>query len=449
MQDILFDFSGMLAKAIGDEHGVTADELKVVEKLVTQANIQVSEARKAGKLHFLELPYDGELIDELEAFREEMKWVKTFVVLGIGGSALGAIALHHSFAHLPAMGNGVSFHCFDNVDPEELAAFFHTVDLSPTLFNVVSKSGSTMETAAGFLYTRQELKKRFGADYTRHLVFTTSQTTGLLKDVGSSEHIRLFIHPDDVGGRFSILSIVGLFPAVFLGLDARALLTGAARMDERCQLLFVANPAAQFAALQYASYALKQKNVVVMMPYSYRLKRWPEWFKQLWGESLGKRDDRQGKEVRVGQTPTESLGTTDQHSQIQLFNFGPRDKNIVFLEVEEFSCDLTISDVPESVPELGYLKGTSFAQLMAAEEQGTRTALRENQVETSRIVFPVLDENVVGQFIYLMEYAAALSGELYDINAFDQPGVELGKDYAYALLGRSGYEHLKDRLQDA
>ncbi len=449
MQDVQFDFTGMLAKAIGIEHGVTDQELGQLESLVSAAGVRVSGARKAGALHFMELPYEAALIDDLVAFREEMSWVKTFVVLGIGGSALGAIALHHTFAHLPTMGNGVAFHCFDNVDPEELSSFFQTVDLSTTLFNVVSKSGSTMETAAGFLYTRQVLKERFGDAYTRHLVFTTSQTTGLLKDVGKAEQVRMFTHPDDVGGRFSILSIVGLLPAVFLGLDARALLAGAARMDERCQLPFHDNPAQQFAALQYASYAFKRQNVVVMMPYSYRLKRWPEWFKQLWGESLGKKEDRQGKEVRVGQTPTESLGTTDQHSQIQLFNFGPHDKNIVFLEVGAFSEDLAISDVPDSVEELGYLKGATFSKLMAAELRGTMTALRENQQPTSRITFPEVSEHAVGQFIFMMEYAAALSGELYDINAFDQPGVELGKDFAYALLGRSGYDHLKARLQDS
>jgi len=233
--------------------------------------------------------------------------------------------------------------------------------------------------------------------------------------------------------------VVGLFPAVWMGIDVEKLLDGAARMDERCQEPFASNPGQQFAALQYASYVFKKQNVVTMMPYAFRLKKWPEWFKQLWAESLGKQYDRQGKEIRVGQTPTQALGSTDQHSQIQLFNCGSRDRNIVFLQVEQFDHDLIISETPDQVDELAYLQDKSFSQIMTAEYEGTRGALVENQVANSTLVLPDISAYTIGQLIYLLEYATAVSGELYNIDAFNQPGVERGKEIAYKLLGRAGY----------
>jgi glucose-6-phosphate isomerase len=243
--------------------------------------------------------------------------------------------------------------------------------------------------------------------------------------------------PEGVGGRFSVLSPVGLFSAAMCGIDIDALLDGAAEMDERCSSEEVMeNPAAVLAWLLIRFAALGKTNHV-LMPYANGLLMLADWYRQLWAESLGKRIDREGREVFAGATPIKALGATDQHSQIQLYRDGPSDKVIGFLEVERFEEDV---DIPRDldVENLQYLQGQSLGTLLNAEKRATEYALAFSRRPTVTIRFPEISAHTVGQFLYLYEFTTSLMGELLDIDAYNQPAVELGKEATFALMERPG-----------
>jgi glucose-6-phosphate isomerase len=245
-----------------------------------------------------------------------------------------------------------------------------------------------------------------------------------------------------VGGRFSVLSAVGLLSAAVTGIDIHKLLQGAAEMDALCQKSkkLWENPALTGAALHYLMDKAKGKNIHVMMPYSHALRDVSDWFRQLWAESLGKRSDRAGKRVHTGQTPEKAIGVTDQHSVMQLYVEGPFDKVVTFLTVDEFRATVPI---PPAFPEfsaVNYLGGHTLNELMAAEQRATELALTQNGKPNCALRLDRVDEETVGALLYLLEMQTAYTGELYNINAFDQPGVELGKEFTYGLMGRKGFE---------
>jgi glucose-6-phosphate isomerase len=281
-----------------------------------------------------------------------------------------------------------------------------------------------------------------------HLVFTTDPSGGALRHIGESLGIPMFDIPAGVGGRFSVLSPVGLLPAALTGMDIRALLRGAKDMAA-----WVAgaegweNPACLFAGMQYLHYTAFDRRVSVMMPYSARLRDVADWYRQLWAESLGKAVDRQGRTVNVGPLPVKSLGVTDQHSQLQLYAEGPDDKVITFLGVGEFENAITIPAPAAEASSLSYLGGHTIGELMWAEQKGTAWALAKGGRPSITITVPRVDAYHVGALLYLLEMATAVSGELYDIDAFDQPGVELSKQATYALMGRPGYEKLAEEIE--
>jgi glucose-6-phosphate isomerase len=246
--------------------------------------------------------------------------------------------------------------------------------------------------------------------------------------------------PPGVGGRFSVLSAVGLFSAGLCGIKIDRLLAGAVAMEARVSHPEVrTNPAAMLALLLHAFY-IRGKRLHVMMPYSYQLKDLADWYRQLWAESLGKQRDRDGRPVIVGPTPIKALGTTDQHSQVQLYREGPNDKVFIFLEVEKFSRDVKIPRAQGLPPDLAYLQGRSLGALLNAEKRATEHALVASQRPCLTIRFPVVDETTVGQFIMLWEAATTLTAGLLNVDAYDQPAVQLGKELTFALMGRKGYE---------
>jgi glucose-6-phosphate isomerase len=244
--------------------------------------------------------------------------------------------------------------------------------------------------------------------------------------------------PSNVGGRFSVLTAVGLLPARLAGLDAGALQQGAAAMAARCETPRLRdNPAGLVAALSYLHDRDKGHGIHVMMPYGDRLRAFAAWYVQLWAESLGKRVDRAGNKVELGPTPIPAVGATDQHAQVQLFIEGPRDKLVTFVAVQEPARDLVI---PESSGSTSYLGGVSLGQLLDAEREGTTQALASDGRPSMTVTLPRLDASALGELLFLYQAATAFAGELYGIDAFDQPGVELGKRLAFGLLGREGYE---------
>ncbi|HYC78659.1 MAG TPA: glucose-6-phosphate isomerase, partial [Planctomycetota bacterium] len=338
-------------------------------------------------------------------------------------------------------------HVLDNVDPEEMHALLSRLDPRRLVVNVISKSGSTAETMSQFLVVK-ELFRKAGVPTKDRFVVTTDAAKGYLRPMVEKEGWRSFVVPDEVGGRFSVLTPVGLFPLAMLGVDVRGLLAGASEMACRCaSTVFESNPAALLAAVHVLLYRDRQKNMAVLMPYSKRLSDLADWFRQLWAESLGKRKSTDGRDVFVGQTPVRALGATDQHSQSQLYVEGPADKVFTVIGVDRFDVEVQIPAGFADVPGLAYLGGGTINRLLEAERVATKLALRAAGRPVVEIRFPHVDARTVGAFLMAWEAATALAGDFLKIDAFDQPGVEAAKDATYALMGRKGYEEAAARIR--
>jgi glucose-6-phosphate isomerase len=341
----------------------------------------------------------------------------------------------------------------DNVDPllvgrvlDEVAredpGFAHTV------VNVISKSGETAETAAQFMVIRSMLKSALGDDHASHVVAVTDPHQGTMRAICEAEGYATLPVPNGVGGRFSVLSPVGLFSAAMCGIDIEGLLDGAAEMDTRCSDTSpLGNPAALLAWL-LVELARGGKTNHVLMPYGNALSGLADWYRQLWAESLGKSVDRDGNEVFAGFTPIKALGTTDQHSQIQLYREGPNDKVIGLVVAESVDRDL---EIPAGLDadSLRYLQGATLGGLLAAEKRATEYALVESKRPNYTITLPRLDAYHVGQFIQLWEVTTAYAGLMLNVNPYDQPAVETGKVATFGLMGRSGYEDWKAKVDQA
>jgi glucose-6-phosphate isomerase len=395
-------------------------------KSVVEKDIEV------GKLQFATLPYQDETvlvaIEHLaRRFREKFR---TFIVIGIGGSDLGTRAVHRALNH--QFYNFVTdrriFFVGDTTDPVALEEVMGLIDWKETGIVVVSKSGETIEVMSAFLILRDKLKQAVGDHvFAHHIAAITDPEQGTLREIVEAEGYAALPHPP-VGGRFSVLSAVGLFPLALAGIDIRALLRGASQMMEAER-----DQALAYAGYQYAAYQKGQK-IHVLMPYTYALRELGFWFRQLWAESLGKALSVTGEEIHVGPTPVAALGPTDQHSQVQLYREGPDDKTFTFITVAE-PKDIKI---PQDIPvteKVQYLKGRSLNAILHAEQKGTEQALHEAKRPTSTIELDKLDAEHIGGLIMFFELATAFMGELLKVNAYDQPGVQRGKEIAHQLLG--------------
>ncbi|NLL71721.1 MAG: glucose-6-phosphate isomerase [Epulopiscium sp.] len=453
--NIRLDFNHMMEEFI-QEQGLTEKDIQSLSNKIQQATTAMVEKRKNGQMDWRDLPYNqDEVVEEMIDYVEEVKdEIDAFVVLGIGGSALGPIAVQQAINHpyyneLPKEKRKgyPRLYVVDNIDPERLPALFDILDFEKTLFNVITKSGSTSETMSQFMIIKQILEEKLGNGKTkRHIVCTTDREKGNLIKIAKEEGYQTFIIPEGVGGRFSELTPVGLLPAAMCGIDIKEMLAGAAWMDQRCnQEEIFQNPGHMYGLLQYIAME-KGKNISVMMPYADSLKYIADWYAQLWAESLGKKYDVDGKEVYVGQTPVKALGVTDQHSQVQLYAEGPFDKVIVFIGVDQYRNTVDIPKSYEDIPSLGFLGGTTQNQLIQTEQMATEYALMKAKKMNMTITLPEVNEFTIGQLLYFFEVATGFAGELMNINAFDQPGVEEGKNATYAMFGRPGYEEKKAEL---
>ena len=293
------------------------------------------------------------------------------------------------------------------------------------------------------------LKKKFGDKAKEHMIATTSESKGNLIKIAKKEGLKTFYIPDGVGGRFSELCPVGLLPAAVIGIDIKMMLKGAAYMDKLCMVKDVRkNPALMTALLEFLSMK-KGKNISVMMPYADSLKYIADWYCQLWGESLGKAEDNDGNLVYAGQTPVKALGVTDQHSQIQLYREGPFDKVITFIAVEKFRSDIEISGGCEDISDVSFLSGHTMGELINTERKATEYALTTANRLNYTITLPVVNAFTIGELLYLFEMETAYAGAMLNINTFNQPGVEGGKNATYALFGRRGYEDTKKEMDNA
>jgi len=451
---IRLDYTNMMAPPI--DGGITSAEWSEVAAAFTAAHQAVVDQHSAGTLGFLDLPDDRALHQQTLDFVQRQRQRKgadaltDVVVLGIGGSALGPIALrtalcapHWNLLDDSARGGNPRLHVLDNVDPANIAALLSRLDFRRSLFIVTSKSGGTAETMAQYLVIRAKLTEVLGDEKGKErLVFVTDPEKGALRAIARSEKVTALDIPSNVGGRFSVLTPVGVLPAALAGIDTAQLLDGAADMRTRCASGDIGkNIAGVFAALQFLADQKHGRHIQVLMPYSDALRDMADWFVQLWAESLGKH--RTKGDAGVGPTPLGALGATDQHSKVQLFMEGPPDKTVTFIGVDEGGTDVEIPTLHQDIPELAYLGGHRLSELLDIERRATAGALAVRGRPNMTLTLDRVDAWHVGGLLMFLEMATAYAGHLYGVNAFDQPGVELGKQFTYAMLGRADAEQAR------
>lgn len=445
------DYSRMLQTNLDGEHGLRPDSLERVRRRFSEVHAEVATRREAGEYGFYALAEQPAAVEQIEAFAEGMGQAhEDVIVLGIGGSALGTKALlsalrgpgwnewddeaREYFPRLTVL---------DNLDPSIVHQVLSRIDPRRALVNVVSKSGNTAETLAQYLVVRGWLEEALGDAASRHLVFTTDPENGALRELARRDSIATLEVPPAVGGRFSVLSPVGLLPLALVGIDIGALLSGAAKAVATASAPDMSdNPAAMFAGLMWGADSFAGGRIQVLMPYSDRLRDFGAWYCQLWAESLGKRHDRQGNEVHTGPTPLAAVGATDQHSLVQLFMEGPYDKVISFLTVDDSGGDIAIPPHPDLPEAAAYLPGHTLGQVLQAEYRATAQALSESGRMNLTLGLADLAPESVGELVMFFQLAVGYAGVWYGVDPFDQPGVELGKRLTFAALGRAGYGSL-------
>jgi glucose-6-phosphate isomerase len=451
---IRLDYTNMMAPPI--DGGITSAEWSDAGTAFTAAHRAVVDQHAAGTLGFLDLPDNRPLHNQTLTFVERQRRrtgadrLSDVVVLGIGGSALGPIALRTALCAPQwnllddtARKGNPRLHVLDNVDPANISALLARLDLRRCIFIVTSKSGGTAETMAQYLIIRATLTEALGdAKAKERLVFVTDPEKGALRAIARSESVTTLDIPSNVGGRFSVLTPVGILPAALVGIDTADLLDGAADMRTRCASSVIGkNIAGVYAALQFLADQRHGRHIQVLMPYSDALRDMADWFVQLWAESLGKH--RTPNDAGVGPTPLGALGATDQHSKVQLFMEGPPDKTVTFIAVDQGGTDVEIPKLHQDIPELAYLGGHRLSELLDIERRATAGALARRGRPNMSLAMERVDAWHVGSLLMFLELATAYAGQLYGVNAFDQPGVELGKQFTYAMLGRADAEQAR------
>ncbi len=452
-----FNWKNVDEAVIGKEHGINVKkEFESYKGKVADIVSDIySNKSTAGKwLAWMNLGYNEDLIKEINEYAQSVKGkFDNLLVLGIGGSALGGIAVteallkpYWNVLNNDQRNNMPRIFFVDNIDPDQIQGLLDVLDLKKTLVNVITKSGSTAETMSAFMIIKEMLEKEPGADYKNNIVATTDIHKGILRQIADEEDLKSFIVPDDVGGRFSVFSAVGLLPFALVGIDIAEILKGVRDMDKALSNTDINNNIAAQNALIHYLMDENGKNLSVMMPYSSRLRFVSDWYVQLWAESLGKDKDLDGNDVNIGPTPIKALGATDQHSQIQLYNEGPNDKLINFIRVKEFDNTLEIPKVFQNTG-ISYLGGKTINDLNNAEAESTKVALNDYKRPNVTITLPKVNEYYLGQILYMLEVQTAIAGALYNIDTFNQPGVEQAKNYTYALMDREGYEESAKTLK--
>lgn len=414
------DNSNLFDKSIGDG-GVSDKDIEALSSKLDPLRKKIEDWNNSDSPNFLNLPHTS----DLEAIKARGQTIagqfSRTIVFGIGGSSLGGEMLVRTLGDSQPK-NSVSF--YDNVDPSTMVTL-ETVDWNETLLLVVSKSGNTAEVLSQFLTTLPIMEHELGYEKaSKHTLFITENKDGALYKLGEELNIEIIEHPP-VGGRFSVLSVVGLLPAYIGGVDIAGVMEGARAMAARCsESSILDNPAFYNGAAQYL-HAERNRTISVVMPYADNLRFVVNWFRQLWAESLGK-IDAEGN--HKGLTPTEAHGVTDQHSQLQLLLEGPDDKLVTFITDPGFRFQgrrvpLRFREIPAVAP----LAGHTIGELFMSELKATRTTLSRRGRPNRTLALLERDAYALGELIILLEMETVVVAELMGVNAFDQPAVEESK----------------------
>jgi len=420
------EFDNILINKIGLDNGIGLCELNFLDKRLGDF-INLTKKNK-GVYRFL---YNIDELD-LKGIEDISKGIKEnfdyFVLIGIGGSSLGSEMLFQAlkgFYH--NLNDKPKFFVMDNIDTQKIDEILNSIDLKRTFFYVVSKSGKTVETITNFLIVLEKVKK-LNSKWQRQFLIASDNRENFLGRFAIENNINFIKLDKNLGGRYSVLSPVSLITASTLSINISSLIEGAKKTRKKFfdNFKIMENPSALVGSIYYLFDVSKNKNILVLMPYSDRLSSFVDWFRQLWAESLGKN----GK----AQTPIKSIGTLDQHSQLQLYIDGKKDKVITFFNVEhrneKFKLPKNISE------EIGFLEGKYVDEILKREMYAIREILTEKSIPNLTINIEELTPFSIGQLIMLYEIATAFAGYLYKINPFDQPAVEEGKKTIYSYLKR-------------
>jgi glucose-6-phosphate isomerase len=431
-RSLRYDDTNMREAHVGG-YGVKDSEWRDMLPRLRAAKKAVQKLSRKNEQGFLRLPSERTLHEEtLSAASRIRKSCTDMVVLGIGGSDLGARALDQALSESAAKNRrSLKLHfAGSSTDPDELTELLASLNLKKTCVNVISKSGGTLETMSAFLVFRELLKKRLGKrTFRRRIIATTDPESGALYELAKKEKYDMLPIPMNVGGRFSVLSPVGMLPAAVAGMDTNALLGSARLFVDRFHELTVNECSCmRYAGLHFIGMEKRKQNIHILMPYAKKLEQFARWVRQLIAESLGKEQNRSGKTVHAGPTPVASVGPEDQHSQLQLYSEGPFDKLITFINVKNFLHDLRTPVVKDLDRKIGRFGNRSFETLIHIEQKATAEALKRQKRPNGTIEITRLDERAMGELFMFFELAVAVMGELMDVNAYNQPGVELSKE---------------------
>ncbi|NCN03659.1 MAG: hypothetical protein GW942_01130 [Candidatus Pacebacteria bacterium] len=379
----------------------------------------VEDKLQKGEYGFVEvLPQDSYLKDVRNVYAN-LKWAEFLVVIGIGGSDLGGRTIIEAFCQknrsIKVLFTG------DSTDPVAYKRILDRIDLNKTVFSIVSKSGGTLETLSSYVFFKSQVKK-ITSNFAKHFVFTTSGVKGILKDEAARHSIITLPVPEEVGGRFSVLTPVGLLPALAGGVKIEEMVESAyhfATSDTAREI------AQEFARSQYELYKQGTK-ITVMMTYSVQLQEFARWFRQLWAESLGK-DNK-------GILPIKAWGPADQHSQAQFYNQGSPLQSVLFVKIKNRAVNYSLENI--DVPEAQYLEGVDFNKIINIEADATMKSIYNNGRPVSMLVIDELNEKSLGELFMLFELSVVYLAEMLGVNAFDQPGVEDGKILINEKLGK-------------
>ena len=427
-------------------------EVDYLEDMVKVAHEKLHNKTGAGSdfLGWVDLPVNYDK-DEFERIKKAAEKIKSdsdvLVVIGIGGSYLGARAaiemLSHSFQNsLDASKRTVPqiFYCGNNISSTYLAELLEAVEGKDISVNVISKSGTTTEPAIAFRVFKSYLEKKYGKEEAKNRIYaTTDKAKGALKTLADTEGYQTFVVPDDVGGRFSVLTAVGLLPIAAAGIDIDEMMKGAADgREEYSNPNLKENAAYQYAAARNALYN-KGKSVEMLVNYEPALHYFNEWWKQLFGESEGK-DNK-------GLFPAAADFSTDLHSMGQYIQEGQRNLIETVINVENPKKSLIIEATEDNLDGLNFLAGKDMDYVNKRAFQGTLLAHNDGGVPNMVVNVPELSAYYFGKLVYFFEKACGISGYLLAVNPFDQPGVEAYKKNMFALLGKPGYEDMKAELE--